>query len=156
MGNLLRLAKVMGVLSRGLKSRTTKDQWAGNALFFVAACCVGALAMVYFEVSEEAVLVGILGAQQLVGPYFARAAVWLRAYAEGKAKADLAEHCIRVRHEGGKSWRVFTGTLLDAREEGWNYAVTEKFEEVRLKFMEKTGRILRFKPGTDVAKGSHD
>jgi hypothetical protein len=146
MGNLIRLASVMGALTRGLKSRTTKDQWMGNLLFFVLACGLGALTVVYGGVSEEVVLGVILAAQQAVGPYFARLVVWLRGRLSGKVKADPTSFVVKVRYEKDGMWKVFTGTLNDARIEGYDYGVLLNGEEVKLKFMEKTGRKLRLQP----------
>lgn len=136
---ILQLAKVMGVLVRGVKSRTTKDQWMGNIIFLVMACAVGTLLVVYGGMEEDAVLGGIVAAQTLVGPYFSRGMSWIHSRIQGKVKVDPALQVVWARYNQG-AWKTFSGSLLDAREEGFDFAVIkETGKEVRLKFMELTG-----------------
>ena len=149
---IISLARVMGALVRGLKSRTTKDQWAGNIVFLILACVVGTLLIVYGGMSEDVVLGGIVAAQTLIGPYFGRAMSWVHSWVQGKVKVDSALMCSRVKYKG-MGWRVVSMTLMDAREEGWDYAMLRDGTEVRLKFMEKTGRKVRLRP-TAAKKGN--
>lgn len=147
----LQIAKVMEALVRGVKSRTTKDQWMGNVSFLILACVVGTSLILYGGMSEDAVLGGIIAAQTLIGPYFSRMTSWLHSRMQGKVKVDPSKDTNFVRHEGGKRWRGFNGTLMDAREEGWDYGLVDNGIEVGVKFMEKTGMKVQVTPSKNMA-----
>jgi len=154
--NLIRLAKVMSALVRGMKSRTTRDQWAGNLIFFIVACGAGTLAVTFGGVSEDVVLGVIASLQVVVAPYFSRGVSWIHSWVKGKVKVDPVSKVVKVKHDGAQSWRNLDGTLMDAREEGWHYGVMENGTIVNLKFMEKTGERLQLKPSVNLAKGNYE
>lgn len=148
--NLIRLSQVMGALVRGTKSRTTKDQWAGNLVFFIIACAIGTIACVYGGASEDTVLGIIASLQVVVAPYFSRGMSWIHSWVQGKVKVDPSLKVVKVKYSGGQSWFNKDMTLLDAREEGFHLGVLADGIVVNLKFMEKTGDKLQLKPSVNL------
>jgi len=139
------IARSIKVFSNTLKSRTTKDQYGGVAVLVVLLAISGAALQHYGSLPEETVLTWITAGVTLLSPIASRVASWLHSRLK-KDGVDKMLMCVRVMYSEDESWKRFSGTLLDAKEEGYDVAVLEDGLVVSLRRFEKTGRKIRLKP----------
>lgn len=131
--NILKLAKLIPAMKEGLKlaklleSRTTKEQWKGTAVAAVVVCVIIAIARTTllsygFEIPEE-VWVGVASAVlAAASPLMSRIASFADAPVL-KLGDVVGVEAFRVMKKGMQSWRNYDGTMGEALEAGFDYAV---------------------------------
>lgn len=142
---LVRLWQAAKNLEGVTQSRTTKV----NALVLsILALAVSALGMFLPEFAsqdvQQAVLLALLAVVGTIGTRIA-------GYKDRTLSPD--ESCtmlVGVRKKKDTVWRTFEGTVLDAKEEGWDTAVDIEGFVWELKTPKRTGAMLRVgHKGTD-------
>lgn len=118
-------------ISRLVESRTTKDQWEVLGVIALGLSIAFAILIRQFPdnpITQQAaenpdVAAGIiLAIMGTMGPLLTRIFSFAKQ-PEFAVGVDPAAIAIKVKKYGQGWWNEHTGTLMDAKQEGWHYAV---------------------------------